>query len=196
MTEDVIKYLPEILKDHTCSLRKASHDKSNEKHMCESKMRIINFDKIPREYAKVKQLDVLPNSNDALYISRTGKWYFIEFKNGRVDKINIFRKIYDSLIMLVELEVISDFKFSRDHIEYILVYNEDKNARVQEAPDREANYAFIRERAQQEKKLFGVDKLERYLFFDTHTYTTEVFEQKFVIPREQEEAASNSVRIP
>ena len=47
MIEEVIEKLPEILKKHICTLKKASKDITNGKYMSESDIKVINFDKIP-----------------------------------------------------------------------------------------------------------------------------------------------------
>lgn len=93
MTEETIKKLPDILKKHVCTLKKASLDDSRSSNMCESTVKVIDFDKIPNEYSRGKGFPGVPNSNDALYIGVEGKWYFIEFKNGSIDKANIYRKL-------------------------------------------------------------------------------------------------------
>ena len=41
--------------------------------------------------------------------------------------------------------------------------------------------------AQQEEKLFNIDKFEKYLFRKTHTYTKSLFERDFIQIKEQEE---------
>lgn len=187
MTEKVINELPDILKNHICTIKKASLDDSNKISMCDSQLKVINFDKIPNEYAKGKGWNSVPCSNDALYISIEGEWYFIEFKNGSIDKANIFRKIYDSLIMLIESGVVQDFQFVRDKFTYILVYNSDKYSKVQEAESRDINYSYILNLAQTEKRLFEIDKIEKYLFKKTHTYDKESFDMKFIKRMEKQE---------
>lgn len=103
MTEDILNELPEVLARHTCTLKAASYDDSRNVSMCESRMKVINFDKIPKAYLRGKGWRHVPNSNDALYISPDKKWFFIEFKNGSIDRSDVYRKIYDSIIMLIEL---------------------------------------------------------------------------------------------
>lgn len=187
MTEEIINRLPNVLKRHICTLKKASTDTTNADPMCESKIKVVDFDKIPNEYARGRGWGNVPKSNDALYIDMEGKWHFIEFKNGEVNKGDIYRKLYDSLIMLMEWKVIPDFSFIRENIDYILVYNSAKHGKIQKSPAREQNYAYIMDLAEQEERLFDVDKLEKYLFRQTHTYTKELFQKKFVHPMEQEE---------
>lgn len=155
--------------------------------MCQSTMKVVNFDKIPNEYARGREWNGVPKSNDALYIDTQNKWYFIEFKNGTIQKDEIYRKLYDSLIMLMEWKIIPDFDFIRRNINYILVYNEGKYGKVQKSPAREQNYGYFMSLAKQEEKLFEIDKFEKYLFNETHTYTQNLFEEKFVLPKEREE---------
>lgn len=121
MTEEIIKALPDILKKHISTLKKTSLDETNREYMCESNRKVINFDKLPNEFARGKKWKNVPNSNDALTVDQAGNWYFIEFKNGEVKKEHIYRKLYDSLIMMLELGIFPDFDFIRNYVYYILV---------------------------------------------------------------------------
>lgn len=187
MTEEVIGKLPDKLKNHICTLEKASTDTFNNDPMCESRIKVVNFDKIPNKYSRGRGWRGVPKSNDALYIDVQDKWFFIEFKNGEVHKDDIYRKIYDSLIMLMEWGIIPDFNFIRENINYILVFNEGQYKKIQQSQSREQNYNYIMRLAQQEEKLFDIDKFEKYLFKETHTYTKAEFENVFVKIKEQEE---------
>ena len=81
MTEEIMNALPEKLKNYTCTLKKASTDTTHGKAMCQSTMKVVNFDKIPNEYARGREWNGVPKSNDALYIDTQNKRYFIELKN-------------------------------------------------------------------------------------------------------------------
>ena len=188
MTDEVLKALPDILKKHVCTLKKTSLDDTNRKYLSESSIKVVGFDKIPNEFARGRGWRGVPGSNDALYISAQGKWYFIEFKNGRIEKGDIYKKLYDSLIMLIEWGIIPDFEFVRQNIRYILVYNSKHNAEIPDSPERERNYSYFLGLAEEEEKLFGIDKFEKYLFDETHTYTKNLFQVKFVDLMEKEEA--------
>lgn len=188
MLEEVRNQLPDWLKDKSlCTLKKASCDDSKKEYMCNSKITVIDFDKIPKLYAKQKGIPSLPTSNDALYIDMDGNWYFIEFKNGSIDKSNIYRKLYDSLIMLLELGVITDLEFVRKQGHYILVYNSENDKVIPNSDGRNAHYSYIQSRSGVEKRLFDVDKFEKYLFQSTHTYTKTEFIDKFVNRMEKQE---------
>ena len=191
MKEKVIEELHDILKNNLCTLKRSSLDDSKQFkfYMSESKITVVNFDRIPNIYSKGKGWKGVPNSNDALYVD-DNKWYFIEFKNGEVVKANVYRKIYDSLIMLIELGIIPNFEFARKNIIYILVYNSAKGDKVPESPAREENYSYFFKLASQEEKLFDIEKFEKYLFDETHTYTKEMFQEKFVEVMEEKEVSA------
>ncbi len=187
MTEDVIRGLQDVLGKHICTLKKTSRDLSENEYMCNSDITVVEFDKIPHEYAKGKGWPSIPRSNDALYIAENNKWYFVEFKNGSIDKANIYRKLYDSILILLDMRIISDLEFVRSNIEYILVYNSEKYGRIQSSTGRDATYEYIYARAETEEKLFEIGNLEGYLFYKTHTYSRTMFEEKFIRPVKQAE---------
>lgn len=187
MTKEIKEGLPRMLKKHICELRETSWDSAKEEFMCTSQIEVIDFDQLPVDYVNGREWSNTPKSNDALYIDAQRKWHFIEFKNGRVQKDDIYRKLYDSLIMLMECGIIEDFAFVRENIDYILVYNADKYGKDQEAPARDQTYSYFMGLAEQEERLFDIDKFETYLFRKTHTYTKAQFEEKFVRPMEKEE---------
>lgn len=187
MTEEAIDKLPKQLEKYVCTLKKASMDTTNKKPMCESSLKVVHFDKIPNVYSRGRGWSGVPKSNDALYIDIEGKWHFIEFKNGTIQKDEIYRKLYDSLIMLIEWNVIPSFDFVRDNINYILVYNGEKYGKIQYSQAREQNYGYLMKLARQEERLFDIDKFEGYLFNETHTYTQSLFEDNFIKLKEREE---------
>lgn len=164
MIEAVVNTLPEILKKHICTLKRASFDETNGIFMCESEMKVVHFDKIPKDYARGRGWDGVPSSNDALYITSRGKWYFIEFKNGTVKKEQIFRKIYDSLIMLLELKIIPDIDFIRKNISYILVYNSGKAGKIPESSGRVKNYSYVFNWLNKKKSFLGLKSLKNIYF--------------------------------
>lgn len=53
MIDEVKDDLPELL-NHITTLKKSSWDKQKREYMCESKMKVINFDKIPKAYNRGK----------------------------------------------------------------------------------------------------------------------------------------------
>lgn len=188
MTKDRIGQLTDVLRKHTCTLKKASLDEEHSHFMCESELEVVDFDEIPKEYARGREYPCVPKSNDVLYIDKNENWYFVEFKNGKIDKSDIYRKLYDSIIMLMELNIIPDFDFLRTRTQYILVYNSDKYPYVPKSEALESIYSHHLKQADSEKKMFDIWKLEKYLFKETHTYTKELFDERFIQPMEEMEA--------
>lgn len=184
MTKKIVCGLPEEIKSHICTLKKASKDTTNNLYMCESNITVIDFDKMPNEYSRGKGWNAVPSSNDALYVDEK-KWYFIEFKNGGIKKNDIYKKAYDSVIMLLDWKIFSNIEFVRKNVEYILVYNKSKQELDSLALSH--HYDYLERLSQEEEQLFDVDKLQGFLFLATHTYTKELFQKKFIALKEQEE---------
>ena len=120
MTKEAIEKLPEVMQSMTATLKRCSKDDASSDYMTESRLLAVNFDRFSKYYCQVVKIAQQPKTNDALYCTEDGKWYFVEFKNGSIKKDEIYRKIYDSLIMLIEAGMIPDYQFSRENISYIL----------------------------------------------------------------------------
>ena len=120
MTKEAIEKLPEVMQSMTATLKRCSKDDASSDYMTESRLLAVNFDRFSKYYCQMKKIAQQPKTNDALYCTEDGKWYFVEFKNGSIKKDEIYRKIYDSLIMLIEAGMIPDYQFSRENISYIL----------------------------------------------------------------------------
>jgi hypothetical protein len=190
MTDRTVQSLPPVLRDHLRTLEKIARDQNHGCSMCGSRLKAVHFDKLPAVYSRERHLPVVPCSNDALYISEDGKWYLIEFKNGSIDKAQLYRKLYDSLIILIEMGIAPDFAFFREKARYILVYNAEKHPAVPQSTGRDAFRDYIFQRSNTEERLFGVEKLQTYLLEETHTYTKEAFQARFVKEMEAQEAAA------
>lgn len=187
MLQKVLNNLNHRLHRNICSLQESSVESNSVNYMSTSSMTVIDFDKIKNPYCAQKSLDHLIYSNDALYVSANEEWYWIEFKYGKVQKDNVYRKIYDSLIMSIELGIIPDLEFSRKNITYILVYNIDRYPMNFEE-SREEIYDHLCELAQDDQALFDISHFKKYLFKNTHTYHIREFNSKFTLRMEKEEA--------
>lgn len=89
--------------------------------------------------------------------------------------------------MLIELKIIPDFEFARQNITYILVYNEGKHSKIQQSQGRNQNMNYLLRLSGKENRMFDIYKLEDYLLKETHTYTKDLFNTNFIIPKEKEE---------
>lgn len=178
MTREEIKKQWPIL-DSFATLKRTSRDDSNNEYMTESTLEVVHFDKVPNKFSKGRGWHGVPKSNDALYIDPPS-WTFIEFKNGGVDKSDIYRKIYDSILMLLELKIVPDMDFVRKNMKYILVCKAGHITSVQESPNQKKFKTYMENRAKSEIVLFDLSKLRDYLLAEVHTYSPEEFEEKFV----------------
>ncbi len=197
-----------IIDKKTETLKETSYDKEHSEYMVESLLPVCSFDNVKEWYVKehVPQANPNPKSNDALYFGDTES-FFIEFKNGKIDNAVNFelnKKIYDSLLILFDLEycdkrgnLVDSIKYTRNNMNYILVYNEEnykkagptrqteegfcrQKERATQSPSRDALYKRVRELANEELIKFGLDQFKNYLFKNVFTYTTEEFKQKFL----------------
>lgn len=109
------------------TLKKASEDGANKEYMTNSCKEVIDFDEVKKAYVQgIKSTD-MPTSNDA-FICLGEEYYFIEFKNGKMRNAihNVRRKIYESLLIYSDITG-HTISFTREKVNYILVYNSEKN---------------------------------------------------------------------
>lgn len=124
-----IKNIPILIKNLT-TLQETSKDHHNIAnnqsviYMTDSKIKVVNFDLVKHEYCKNIGLLDIASFVEALYF-KDDNIYFIEFKNGRIDKNEVIKKIYDSLLMFSDISQ-KDISYFREHLHFILVYNEEK----------------------------------------------------------------------
>ena len=134
MTEDSLQYIKSIISEKLDdvniedTLKRTSRRKDNgiKTYMTESLSIVINGDKLNNSYNKKGFCTNRLKSTDAIYKFRDNKIYLIEFKNGSPDSIKkeeVYQKIYDTYIVLKDLNIIESLKFSLENISYILVYN-------------------------------------------------------------------------
>lgn len=171
------------LNEYETTLQEASWDDNNEKDMTISKLSVINFDDLKKDYVENLKLSQI-KSNDALFVNN-GDYTFIEFKNGKIDNtekvFKIYSKIYDSIIIYLDLDVFQGtIENMRNKMTYILVYN--KAYRHTEKFEG-SEHDFLRKMlisSKAERIRFGLRKFKGYCFKNVHTYSKEEFEEKFV----------------
>jgi hypothetical protein len=126
---DAIRIYNGLLEKHPVTLRDASLDSSGSEpvYMTECESILVNFDKVKDEHFSSSDFSP-PASCDALYFDGE-EFHLIEFRNGRVrekDKHKVHYKLYDSLLLLLE-KLNATISFANQSINFILVYNEEKN---------------------------------------------------------------------
>ena len=70
------KKLPVELITSFKSLKETSYDKKNNEYMTDSNLMVVDFDNVKDIYVKnnLNNITQNPKSNDALYITNTGRW--------------------------------------------------------------------------------------------------------------------------
>ena len=117
----------------------------NDEYMTNSQYEVYNFDKIKEDFCKRNYKDEnLLTSNDGILLHTNDNLYFIEFKSGVLndkEKSNIKRKIFDSIFILLHyIDEKININDLRKYLNYILVYDEDKNGynKIRQNVDKDA----------------------------------------------------------
>lgn len=160
-------------------------DSGEAKYMTQSEIEVVNFDEVKNRYIKDMKLSITPCSNDALYISATGEYYFIEFKNGVMKKekiYNVYNKIYDSLLIFNDI-INQNISFCRENVNFILVYNESKNPNENEEiliNPKVAIGKHFSSKAKTKFVRFDLNRFKKIYFKEVYTYTEKEFEEEFL----------------
>lgn len=178
-----------IFQENLSSFKETSRDSDGEmpRYMTDSEIQVINFDKVKERYIREMNLSNTPCSNDALYFGRDQKIFFVEFKNGVMQKqkiFNVYNKIYDSLLIFNDI-VEENISFCRQNLYFILVYNEAKNfcemGGIEQQDSSKAIISkIIHKKAKKKYVRFGLDRFEKIYFKEVFTYTEKEFEISFL----------------
>lgn len=173
---------------HLTSAKAVSCDSDNNVHMTSSMATVVNFDQVVRDYSNSRKFSCVCSA-DAFYCDSNGSCYLIEFKNGRLDKGKMFeikQKIYDSLLVLSDLTD-TTLKDYRNELEFILVYNKEKNPDLFNAFPAPSNSPSLRMMtngmAQKAKKPFkeeSLESFERYCFKRVSGMSADEFERSIL----------------
>ena len=183
----------QIFTDHLSNLKETSIDKRDgtPQYMTLSTREAVNFDGVKEEYVKPLGVSEIPKSNDALFDDGKGFLVFVEFKNGYMDHRKQFavrKKVYDSVLIFTDITS-TGISFMRDHMKYILVYNETANqdndldeelkkkrkTAVQPSPAFDAFAKNMGKYANEEYVCFGLKIFQNYCFKEVYTYTEAEF---------------------
>lgn len=174
----------ELFSNNRSTLKEISKDNHNQrkiKYMTTSKLEAFDFDEVKNAYSKMLGLpSTTPNSVDSL-VMISGQLTFVEFKNGKMKyaKRSIQYKVRDSLLVLCDI-IKKDISFTRENINFILVYNEKKNLNSKHSPlspSRAAIGKYFSHKGGQEMIRFGLEKFEKLYFKQVHTYTETQFNE-------------------
>lgn len=157
-------------------------------YMTESLCEVVNFDLVKSEYVRGLKLIKIPKSNDALFLGEDGRWTFIEFKNGCMQKkiYNVRQKIFDSMLIFSDI-VGCGISYTRKEMDYILVYNEERNPEdndvksyIGESSSRDKIAKTLMAKGNQSYIKYGLETFKNYCFKEVFTYTEQEFHDNFV----------------
>ena len=172
-------------------------DKNNPVNMVDadkdiSKDIVIDFDDVKTAFCKKfhKSYEVFKSADALIYSEVNNNLIFVEFKNGKVKDIKT--KLKDSLLVFSNILDVN-LKFCREHLEYIVVYNYEKNKQYVEQEkdkyrkeDQNKSQSLIKEYidgfvkrvsnfAKDEIILWGLGIMEDICVSKVHTYTVDEF---------------------
>ena len=152
------------------TLKDISKDTQNNEWMTESSIQAVYFDDVMIDYTKPLHLVKKLRSVDALY-DNENELFFIEFKNGRLNKGDIYevmQKIYDTILVYGDITS-KTLKDIRSKSTFILVINGKKNEKIKMvAPYKRKSSDSIFEE---------INYFENYCFKDIVVYTKEEFKK-------------------
>ena len=180
-----------MFEKYVSTLKETSCDNRNKKtsnYMTKSTLPAVNSDEVKSEYIGNLRLTDTPKSNDALFFDKKEVPFFIEFKNGKIERkesYDIKKKIYDSVLIFTDIVDVGITEL-RQNMEYILVYNKDANSgnvlgekkesQIQQSSSFNQFSKGVTKLAKEEFVEFGLKCFENYCFKKVHTYTIEEFE--------------------
>ena len=140
----------------------------------------------PARYPSSRREQDSVSSPDALLIDRDGIWYFIEFKNCKLNRaknsvrakmVEAWHEIMDLLYEMKPEGLGSDFYddpigYARRHVVFILVIGEDYPGDVK--------LIMQSDRAKLKYTPEFMDKLKHYYFLDAYAYTADLLEQRLI----------------
>ena len=180
-----------FLQNHQKSLSETSYDDFNDMKMIEDiDDQIVHFDDVKTAFCSSygQKNDALDSVDGLLYNEVKDRLVFLEFRNGKINnregKRKAKTKLKDSLLVFTNLTGL-DLEFCRNHCEYVLVYNPDKNKGVldkQDIPISDGYREFVdimSELAQKEVVFFELEVLQKVCVKTIHTYDVDQFRQYY-----------------
>ena len=100
----------------------ASPDHALAEGMAASTLKAVDFDAVKRKWCPWDGVHNVPCSVDAVTYERDGT-FLVEFKCGKAEIDNVIRKVYDSILMLMEHDGLT-IRQARTDYTYLVVSND------------------------------------------------------------------------
>lgn len=179
----------QIFGDNISNLKEISKDDSDKNsivYMTDSSKEAVNFDVVKRKYLNDLSLSEENASSVDGIFENNNHLVFVEFKNGKMggEKRKVKDKIRDSLLIFCDITG-QHITNTREWLEFILVYNIEKNPlpnqinknEVQESSSRLQIAQYLGGKAEEEFVRFDLKKFKRVYFKEVHTYSQEEFKE-------------------
>lgn len=160
-----------------------SCDDAHKVSMVESVERIVDFDEVKTKYANGlgKSEEIAKSVDGLMYLDNL--YFMVEFKNGNIqnEKSKIRDKIRDSLLIFNDI-VDKNISFTRKNMEFILVYDSEKNPMQNEEKknlsalnSRVRIGKYFAKKAKKEFVRWGFESFAGLYFKNVHTYDIDEF---------------------
>jgi hypothetical protein len=182
---NILSQFGEPLDQISVDINKPEAGTGDDRYMTKIQKMVVNFDKLKLDFVKNMALTNMPLSCDALHYSSSNGLFLIEFKNGIIEALKNYEikvKIFESLLLLSEI-LNATIKFTRDHLTFILVYNENVQHGQKQFEDTGINSIQTRlfSLAKTRKIRFGLHRFKKLYFKEVYTYTKAEFNREFVL---------------
>lgn len=167
-----INGLSKTLKELSCNDEKIN--------MTNALNKAISGDELKKFYTKNFKFSYRLSSVDAIYKFANNSIYIIEFKSGKIDKKNIYKKAYDTFITLRELEIIKNLNYSINYVLYIVVYNKKIDEKMDNLYNIDKHLYNLTTNNYKNKSLHSIGDFGQYLFKESFACAIENFDKYIV----------------
>ena len=177
--EEIAAQLPTCYKNVICTMKSASEDETNHAHMVDFSHVVLDYDEIAKKHHQNGHYTYRLSSNDAVYITNDRIPYFVEFKNGSFEKLDIAKKGIGSALLAMDLGIVHSLKELQENAVYILVYNSAIIENKQTEPQKKISGNLRRKSGRKITKLPVMNEVN-WIYHETFSYTVEEFESEFI----------------
>lgn len=198
MVESYVPRLPAEgrFQDCTSTFKKTSEHKKEDgtsEYLSNSQRIVINFDTVAEKHKEYRCYAESFASNDALYVTDSGEFYFIEFKCWNLpnstsvsttNKKKLKDKIAWSLLMADDLGILSTHADWKTRFRYVLVYRKsgltsDSCNEIDDGIVAQSEMDADIDEVQESLHLPFLDEY-KWLFKNVYSFTAEEFEREFI----------------
>lgn len=160
-----------------------SWDKEHGRALIDREELVADFDAVKDACAaRLGLLTERPSSADALFLDENGRHVLVEFKSGGVNSKELVSKIYDSAIILADLERQTP-AWLRENVRFVLVrpaIGLGVTAEDRSDAARQRGLAALRRAGGRELKCLIPGKIRGFFLKDTEEVTPQEFAERYL----------------